>query len=78
MKANSELFGGVIYSQRVMLELINKGLSREEAYKLAQENAHKAWNTLGGNFKENLLNDDRVKDHLNESEIQDCFDPNII
>ena len=76
MRANSELFGGVIYSQRVMLELINKGLSREEAYKLAQENAHRAWNTSGGNFKENLLNDEKIKKHLNEAEIQDCFDPN--
>ena len=76
MKANSELFGGVIYSQRVMLELINKGLTREEAYKLAQENAHKAWNTLGGNFKQNLLGDERVKQHLDNVEIEDCFDPN--
>ena len=59
-----------------MLELINKGLSREEAYKLAQENAHRAWNTSGGNFKENLLNDEKIKKHLNEAEIQDCFDPN--
>ncbi|OGI30375.1 MAG: adenylosuccinate lyase [Candidatus Melainabacteria bacterium RIFOXYA12_FULL_32_12] len=76
MLANTQLYGGVIYSQRVMLALTNKGLSREDAYRLVQENAHKAWNVKGGSFKDNLLNDDRIRQHLNEVEIEECFDPN--
>jgi len=76
MKANMELYGGVVHSQRVLLALTNKGLLREEAYKLVQENAHKAWNTKDGNFKENLLKDDRVKKHLSEVEINECFESN--
>lgn len=76
MLKNTQLYGGVIYSQRVLLALTDKGLSREEAYSLVQENAHKAWNVPDGNFKSNLLNDCRVKDYLTEAEIQECFDPN--
>lgn len=75
MKKNTQLYGGVIYSQKVLLALTNKGLSREEAYKLVQENAHKAWNINDGNFKENLLNDARVTQYLNQVEIKECFDP---
>lgn len=76
MLSNTRLYGGVIYSQRVLLALTNKGLSREEAYKLVQENAHKAWNTKGGDFKGNLLNDERIMKHLSKVEIEECFDPN--
>ncbi|MDD3012745.1 MAG: adenylosuccinate lyase [Candidatus Gastranaerophilales bacterium] len=76
MKTNMELYGGVVHSQRVLLALINKGLLREEAYKLVQENAHKAWNTNDGNFKENLLKDERVTKLLSEVEINECFESN--
>jgi adenylosuccinate lyase len=43
MRRNIELTQGVIFSQRVLLALINKGLTREEAYKMVQDNAMKAW-----------------------------------
>jgi len=76
MKSNMELYGGVVHSQRVLLALTNKGLLREEAYKLVQENAHKAWNTKDGNFKQNLLEDERVKKYLSEVEINECFESN--
>ncbi|MFH0702718.1 MAG: adenylosuccinate lyase [bacterium] len=76
MKNNLELYGGVIYSQRIMLALTKKGLTREEAYKITQENAHKAWNKPGGNFKKDLLNDNRIMKFLNTLEIDECFDPN--
>jgi len=76
MKNNAELFGGVVYSQRVLLALTEKGISREEAYKLVQENAHKAWNTQDGNFKNNLLKDKKVMDLLGKVEIEKCFEPN--
>jgi adenylosuccinate lyase len=75
MLRNTQIFGGVIYSQRVLLKLTDKGLSREEAYKLVQTNAHKAWNQIGGDFKKNLLNDVNVTGLLSEIEINECFDP---
>lgn len=75
MLRNMDVFGGVIFSQAVLLKLVDKGLSREDSYKLVQENAMKAWNKAGGNFRENLKSDDRVLKHLTASEIESCFDP---
>jgi adenylosuccinate lyase len=75
MQKNADVFGGVIYSQAVMLKLIDKGLSREQAYKMVQDNAMKAWNQNAGNFKQNLLADKQVQEHLSKSEIEDCFRP---
>lgn len=74
MIKNSCLYGGIVYSQRVLLELCNKGLLREEAYKLVQENALKAFNSDNGNFKQNLLEDSRITAVLNNKEIENCFD----
>jgi adenylosuccinate lyase len=74
MKRNMDRYGGVVYSQAVMLKLIEKGLTREAAYKLVQSNAMKAWNTETGNFKQNLLDDKEVNDHLNKQEIENCFE----
>ncbi|PZM80436.1 MAG: adenylosuccinate lyase [Candidatus Melainabacteria bacterium] len=76
MARNLDVFGGVIFSQAVMLKLIEKGLSREEAYKLVQSNAMKAWNSDNGNFKDNLSKDPLVTKHLKQEEIASCFDPN--
>jgi adenylosuccinate lyase len=45
MKRNMNVYGGVIFSQRVLLTLVSKGISLEPAYKIVQENAHRAWNT---------------------------------
>jgi adenylosuccinate lyase len=59
-----------------MLKLIEKGLSREESYKLVQTNAMKAWNSDNGNFKEYLSKDPSVTKHLRQEEIASCFDPN--
>jgi len=55
MLRNMDVFGGVIFSQAVLLKLTDKGLAREVAYKLVQDNAMAAWNTKSGNFRENLL-----------------------
>lgn len=76
MLKNTSLYGGIVFSQRVLLELCSKGLSREEAYKLVQENALKAFNTENGNFKDNLLNDKKVVELLSEKEIENCLDIN--
>lgn len=74
MLKNTNLFGGIVFSQRVLLELTNKGLSREDAYLLVQKNALSAFNNTDGNFKNNLLNDDNVKQILTTEEIENCFD----
>lgn len=72
MAKNTHLFGGIVYSQKVLLTLIEKGLTREEAYKMVQANAHDAFEN-DGNFKENLLKDFDVRNYLTESEILACF-----
>ena len=74
MLKNLNLLKGLIFSQRVLLTLIEKGgLSREEAYKIVQENAMKVWNE-GVEFKELLKNDPRVRKVLSEEEIDEIFD----
>lgn len=75
MIANMDIFGGVIFSQNVLLKLTEKGLSREEAYKLVQDNAMAAWNRKDGDFRKNLLADERVRAHLSEEEITSSFNP---
>ncbi len=74
MLRNANLYGGVVFSQRVLLALCDKGLSREDAYKIVQKNAHLAWNCPGGDFKANLLSDEDVLKVLNTEEIESCFD----
>lgn len=73
MKANSNLYGGVIFSQKVLLKLVEKGLSREDAYKLVQENAHKVFGVEGGNFKNELLNNKEITKVLSKKDIEECF-----
>lgn len=75
MTRNMDMFGGVIFSQAVLLKLTDKGLLREEAYKLVQDNAMAAWNSKNGNFRNNLLADERVTKHLSEEEITSSFNP---
>jgi len=73
MLKNTSLFGGIVYSQRVLLALTNKGLLREDAYKLVQRNALDAFNN-NGDFKQNLLNDSEIITVLSVDEIENCFD----
>ncbi|MEM0951135.1 MAG: adenylosuccinate lyase [Cyanobacteria bacterium P01_H01_bin.74] len=73
MRHNLNCFGGIVFSQRVLLTLIDKGISREQAYEIVQRNAHTAWNVDGGDFKANLLADSTVTNALSASEIEDCF-----
>lgn len=74
MRANMNRFGGIIFSQRVLLSLIDKGLTREDAYRLVQKNAHAAWNLPGGDFRANLLADAEVTAKLTAGEVEACFD----
>ncbi len=74
MMKNLNLLRGLIFSQRVLLTLIEKGgLSRENSYAIVQENAMKVWNE-GADFKELLKADERVKKVLTEEEIEEIFD----
>jgi len=75
MKRNMNLYGGVIFSQRVMLALVEKGMNREEAYKVVQSCAHQAWNKTGGNFYDLISKDVSVTARMTTKEIDDCFDP---
>jgi adenylosuccinate lyase len=76
MKRNLNVYGGVVFSQRVLLTLVAKGVGREDAYAVVQACAHRAWNTEGGNFRQLIAADPRVQQHLSETEIEACFDPN--
>jgi adenylosuccinate lyase len=75
MARNLQVYGGVIFSQQVLLALVEKGVSREEAYRWVQENAHRAWNTPQGSFQENLQQDPRITNYLSEAELKACLDP---
>ncbi|WP_291951556.1 adenylosuccinate lyase [Campylobacter sp.] len=84
MMKNLNLTGGLVFSQRVLLELPFKGISREEAYKIVQRNAMKVWSDLQNGkpalnekgeslFLIALLNDEDLKQSLSEMDIRNCF-----
>lgn len=75
MLKNTNKFGGIVYSQKVLLKLVEKGLTREEAYRIVQRNALDAFEN-DGNFKANLLKDTDVTDKLTADEIDKIFDRN--
>lgn len=74
MKRNMEASLGLIFSQRVMLSLIDAGLTREEAYDIVQPKAMEAWEN-GVHFKDLVLAENRITDKLTPEQINDCFDP---
>jgi len=64
---------GLIYSQRVLLELMKKGLTREEAYTIIQRCAMQVWQETS-DFKDVLYRDRKVRKYLKTTEIDSCFD----
>ena len=72
MLKNTERFGGIIFSQKVLLELVNKGLSRDDAYRIVQRNALDAFEN-NGDFRANLLSDAEVLSYLSPDEIEAVF-----
>ena len=85
MMRNLNLTGGLVFSQRVLLELPKREISREDAYKIVQRNAMKVWadlqqgksalNDKGESlFLQNLLGDEELRAKLSENEIRACFD----
>jgi adenylosuccinate lyase len=73
IQRNLALTGGLFNSQRVMLALTHKGLSRNEAYELVQRNAMKVWEQ-GGHLKERLMADAEVMRYLTKDELEELFD----
>jgi len=73
MRRNIELSQGLVFSQRVLITLINKGMTREEAYKLVQDSAMKAWQEKQS-FLSLLKVDKRITVHLSEKELDSIFD----
>lgn len=70
MRENLERTGGLVYSHRVLLALIQKGLGREEAYRIVQSAAMRAWED-GGRFRDLV----RASGVLTDAELDACFDP---
>ena len=75
MLKNLNLMRGLIFSQRILLELANNGVSRENAYALVQRNAMKVWEE-GKDFQTELLNDAEVRNTLSEEQIKEAFNLN--
>ena len=70
MSKNINLYGGIVFSQKVLLKLVEKGLTREEAYLIVQKHALEALN--GGDFKQGMISENI----LTNDEIDSCFDIN--
>ena len=75
MLANLYMTNGVIFSQMVLLSLIEKGTTREDAYAVVQKNAMKSWQE-GIDFKSLLAQDEIVRKYLNENDLDGIFDVN--
>lgn len=73
MKRNMDRTYGLIYSQQVLLKLIDKGLSREKAYDTVQPRAMQAWEEQRS-FRDIIAEDETVKSLLTPEELADCFD----
>ena len=73
MRQNLDRQGGLVHSQRVLIALTQKGASREDAYRLVQRNAMKAWRGEG-DFLSLLKADPEVTRWIGESELESCFD----
>jgi len=73
MIKNLKLTKGLVFSQRILLELADKGLSRDEAYRLVQSKAMTVWER-GGDFRRLLQSDRNIKKYLSEKDLDKCFD----
>ena len=74
MKRNLDLTGGLVYSQRLLLTLVEKGAQRKESYEAVQRNAMASWKG-GGGLQDLAGKDPFISQHLKKSEIAACFNP---
>ena len=72
MEKNMNLTKGLVYSQAVLLALTRKGVSREDAYRLVQQNAMKVWDQAVS-FEEAIKSDDELKKVLSEADTNELF-----
>lgn len=75
MRSNINLTHGIIYSQRILLELAQKGEQRKEAYEIVQKLAMESWQKESS-FEELLLKDRSILSYISLEELKSCFDPN--
>ncbi|MCY1567502.1 adenylosuccinate lyase [Staphylococcus pettenkoferi] len=74
MKENINKTFGLVFSQRVLLALINKGMVREEAYDTVQPKAMESWQTKTS-FRELVEQDSKITDLLSKEDLDECFNP---
>ena len=74
MQKNLDRLGGLVHTQRVLIALTQKGVAREDAYRLVQRNAMKVWGGESGDFLSLLKADPDVRKHLSEAELAENFD----
>lgn len=75
MRRNMNRYGGVVFSQRVLLALVEQGIAREAAYRIVQSCAHQAWNQPDGDFQQLITKNPEVQEVLSAEEIEACFQP---
>ncbi len=73
MQKNLDRLGGLVHSQRILIALTQKGVAREDAYRLVQRNAMQVWQD-GGDFLSLLNADKEVRKYLSEAELRENFD----
>lgn len=74
VKKNIDITQGLVYSQRILLALVEAGMSREEAYTLVQKYALECWET-GESFKERVRSDEKVRQLITEEKFEELFRP---
>jgi len=74
VKKNIDITQGLVYSQRILLALVEAGMSREEAYTLVQKYALECWET-GESFKERLRSDEKISQLITEEKFEELFKP---
>ena len=72
MLSNMELTKGLMFSQKTMLLLVEKGMARETAYKIVQENSMSTWDK-NEDFRDLIKNDERVTSLVSEEELKELF-----
>jgi adenylosuccinate lyase len=73
MQTNLDALGGLVHSQQILLALTQKGVSREDAYRLVQKHAMDVWKT-GGSYLDRMKSDDEVGQYLTNAELEQLFD----
>jgi adenylosuccinate lyase len=73
MQKNLDSTGGLVFSGQLLLDLVENGVMREDAYRIVQRNAMKAW-TEGLNFRELVMNDPEISNKVPRGEIEFAFD----